>query len=127
MEAKQNQELWERSQGNPCKPILHKSKNEIRYSALLRIYVANNKLSNTNLAKLHKLIATRQLQKRLKHTDAPGFVGFHTRYRALTVAPGFEGLCKEFPLNDWPCGFLGYRASDASCSWFCRVSFNSYA
>ena len=31
-----------------------------------------------------------------------------------------------FTLNDWPC-FLVYRASAASCSWFCKVSFNSYA
>ena len=46
--------------------------------------------------------------------------------RALTVAPGFEGFCTGFQLNDWPC-FLVYRASATSCSWFCRVSFNSYA
>ena len=45
--------------------------------------------------------------------------------RALTVAPGFEGFRVGFTLNDWPC-FLVYMASAGSCSWFCRVSFNSY-
>ena len=42
VEAKQNQELWERShtnQENPCKLLLHKRKNEIRCSAPLRICI----------------------------------------------------------------------------------------
>ena len=54
------------------------------------------------------------------------FLWGFTPDRALTVAPGFEGFRTGFPLNDWPC-FLVYRASAASCSWFCRVSLNSYA
>ena len=40
-EAKQNQ-------GNPCKLLLHKSENEIRCTAPLRIYLTNYKLSKTS-------------------------------------------------------------------------------
>ena len=42
VEAKQNQELWERSQQNqenPCRFLLHKRKNEIRCSAPPRICI----------------------------------------------------------------------------------------
>ena len=70
-------ELWKpnktrscgkKAKGNPCKLLLHKNKNEIRCSAPLRIYLANCKLSNINLAKLHKLSNTPTIQKQLKHT-----------------------------------------------------------
>ena len=48
VEAKQNQELWERSQTKPRESMQHKSENEIRCSAPLRIYLANYKLSKTS-------------------------------------------------------------------------------
>ena len=48
VEAKQNQELWERRHTKPCKLLLHKRKNEIRCSAPLRICLANYKLSKTS-------------------------------------------------------------------------------
>ena len=55
------------------------------------------------------------------------FLWGFTPDRALTVAPGFEGFRTGFPLNAWSSGFFVYRASAASRSWFCRVSFNSYS
>ena len=105
VEAKQNQELWEKAkqnQGNPCKLLLHKSKNEIRCSAPLRIYLANCKLSNINLAKLHKLSNTPTTKATEAYTEMLLVLWGFTPDRALTVAPGFEGFRTGFPLNDWP-------------------------
>ena len=141
VEAKQNQELWERShtnQENPCKLLLHKRKNEIRCSATLRICIKrvveakqNQELWERSHTKPCKLLLHKR--KNEIRCSAPHLLsnlsiqmllvlwGF-TSDRALTVAPGFEGFRTGFPLNDWPC----FLASAASCSWFCRVSFNSY-
>ena len=52
------------------------SKNGIRCSVPLRIYLANCKnLTFQNFINL----AIHKLQKQLQHTGAPGFEGFHTR------------------------------------------------